>query len=109
MRTRDLRQQSGELSGFIVSNLLLSRYGVANIASSIKGCTIARRPRRFSLSAPDDFCEFSLNGKTFLAVEPFGDNSEFWIVSEPAEDSPELALVRETFERRRVLFGVFSG
>ena len=108
MKTRDLRQESGQLTGFIVSNLLLSRYRVPRIVASIPGARVVRKQRRFA-RARDDFCEFVVGGKTFLAIEPFGDNDCYWVVAEPPEDSPQLAEVRAAFERHRVLFGAFAG
>jgi hypothetical protein len=98
MKTRDLRNNEGQLTGFSVCNLLLSRHGVPRIVATIRGADIVRKPRRFAVSAPDDFCEFVVEGKTFLAIEPFGDNSEFWLVTEPPEECPQIELVRYAFE-----------
>jgi len=109
MKTRDLREKDGRLTGFIVSNLLLSRHGVPKVVEAIPGVEIRSKQPRFAFSGPDAFCEFALEGKTFLAIEPFGDNSEFWVVSEPPEECPQLAKIREAFARHRVLFGLFSG
>lgn len=77
--------------------------------ASISGAQILRKQRRFRLSGPDDFCEFVVDGKTFLAIEPFGDNTEFWIVAEPPEECPQIEKVREAFAKHRVLFGMYSG
>ena len=104
MKTRDLRNDQGQLTGFIVSNLMLSRHGVPRIVADIPGAELLRKQKRFVLFAPDDFCEFIVDGKTFLAIEPFGDNSEFWVVTEPPEDCPQIEAVRRAFEAHR-LFG----
>jgi len=104
MKTRDLRNDRGQLYGFIVSNLLLSRHGVPRIVADIPGADIVRKQKRFALTAPDDFCEFVVDGRTFHAIEPFGDNSEFWIVAEPPEECPQVEAVRRAFEQHR-LFG----
>jgi hypothetical protein len=109
MRTRDLREKDGRLTGFIVSNLFLSRRGLPRVVATIPGAEVRRKQQRFAFSAPDDFCEFVVEGKNFLAIEPFGDNSEYWVVAEPPEESPQLAKVREAFARHRVLFGLYSG
>jgi len=108
MKTRDLRQESGQLSGFSVSSLLLSRYGVPRIVASIPGARIVRKQKHLA-RARDDFCEFVVDGKTFLAIEPFGDNDCYWVVAEPPEDSPQLSKVRAAFKRHRVLFGALAG
>ena len=103
MKTRDLRNEQGQLTGFSVSNLLLSRHGVPRIVAAIPGAELVRKQKRFALSAPDDFCEFLVDGKTFLAIEPFGDNQEFWVITEPPEDCPQIEAVRSAFEAHRLL------
>jgi hypothetical protein len=92
-----------------VSNLTLDRHGVPGIVESIEGARIVRKQTRFALSAPDDFCEFVIDGKTFLAIEPFGDNSEFWLVTEPPEDCPQIEIVRRAFEQRSLFWGRNAG
>ena len=82
----------------------MSRHGVPRIVADIPGAQLVRKQKRFALSAPDDFCEFVVDGKTFLAIEPFGDNSEFWVVTEPPEECPQIEAVRRAFEAHR-LFG----
>jgi len=109
MKTSEIRNDEGRLIGFSVSNVLLSRHRVPKIVTSIPGARIRRKQRRFVLSAPDDFCEFEVEGKTFLAIEPFGDNSCFWLVTEPPEDCPQIAKVRDAFAKHRVLFGLYDG
>ena len=86
MKTSDLRDEQGQLTGFSVSNLLLSRHAVARVVGSIQGVEIIRKQKRFVFSARDDFCEFVVDGKTFMAIEPFGDNSEFWVVPGPVAE-----------------------
>ena len=98
MKTDNLRNDDGTINGFIVSNLLLGRHDVPRIVATIPGATIIRKQKRFMLSAPDDFCEFVVEGKTFVAIEPFGDNSEYWIVTEPPEECPQIETVRRAFE-----------
>ncbi len=34
-------------------------------------------PRRFSWMGEDEFCEFELEGQTFVVYEPFGDSSRY--------------------------------
>jgi len=98
MKTRELRNDKCQLIGFRVSNILLSRHGVPRIVATIPGANVVRKQKRFALTAPDDFCEFVVDGKTFLAIEPFGDNSEFWVVTEPPDECPQLEIVRQAFE-----------
>jgi hypothetical protein len=87
--------------------MLLSRHGVARIVETIGGATVLRKQKRFAIWARDDFCEFVVNGKTFLAIEPFGDNSEFWLVTEPPEECPQMKVVCLAFEKHR-FFGCMN-
>jgi hypothetical protein len=103
MKTRELRNDDGQLTGFIVSSFLLGRHGVPRIVAAIPGAVVVRKQKRFAISAPDDFCEFVVGGKTFMAIEPFGDNSEFWVVTEPPEDCPQIEIVRHAFEQHGLL------
>jgi hypothetical protein len=108
MRVSDLRNDAGLLTGFSVSRLLLGRTGARRIVAAIPGCKVVRRQGRFKLSGRDDFCEFAIDGKTFLVIEPFGDNSRYWVVADPPEaECPQLARVRDAFQRHRV-FGLFA-
>lgn len=109
MKTTEMRNEEGTLTGFCVSNLFLSRYGIPKIVARIPGAQILRKQKPFRISGPDDFCEFVVDGKKFLAVEPFGGNSEFWIVSESPEECPQLKKVEDAFAKHRVLFGLYAG
>jgi len=110
MRTRDLTNHEGILTGFIVRNTLLPRRTVSRIVDAIPGAKLLRLQKRFARSGRDDFCEFVVDGKTFLVIEPFGDNDQFWVVAEPpAKECPQLAKVRDAFQRHGVLFGLFAG
>ena len=109
MKTRELRGPDGRLSGFSVSNLFLGRHDVPRVVAGIPGATVVRKQARLALSGRDDFCEFVVCGKTFVAIEPFGDNSEFWVVTEPPEECPELEIVRQAFESHRIIGGQHAG
>lgn len=109
MKTRELKSNDGTVTGFSVSHLFICRHDIPKIVSSIPGAKVVRKQRPFRLAGPDDFCEFIVDGKTFLAMEPFGDNSEFWVVTEPPEECPQIARVRQAFAEHRVLFGLYAG
>ncbi len=110
MKTKDMHNDDGVLTGFSVSNTFLGRHGVPKVVASIPGAQIVRKQRRFAVRAREDFCEFVVDGKTFLAIEPFGDNTEFWIVAEPPEEGcAPLDRVRTAFAEHRVLFGIYDG
>ena len=98
MKTRDLHNGGGTLTGFQVRNLLLSRRRACRIVQSIPGSVVSRWPRRFAWS-DDDFCAFSVDGVPFLIIEPFGDNNCYWIVAEEPDPGsrPLIERVREAF------------
>ena len=109
MKVHDTRDERGQITGFEVSNALLTRRATSRIVKLIPGAQIVRERAPFSSSAPDDFCEFTVGGKTFHVIEPFGDNSRYWLTSVPPEESEELVQVRAAFQQHRVFFGLFGG
>ena len=109
MKTKELRNDDGTLTGFSVSNLFLSRHGVPKVVATIPSALVVRKQRPFRLAGPDDFCEFVVDGKTFLVIEPYGDSSEFLVVTEPPEECQQIAKVQHAFAQHRVLFGLYAG
>lgn len=83
MKTAEPRNDNGVVTGFSVGSALLTRWGVPRIIRSIPGARVVRKQRPFRFAGPDDFCEFMVDGKTFLVIEPFGDNDKFWVVAKP--------------------------
>jgi len=107
VKIRDMHNDDGVLTGFAVSNLVLRRRGVSRIIRSLTDARIIREQPTFRVGGRDDFLEFVLDGITFLVIEPFGDNSEYWIVSEPTTgDSEQLRKTRDAFRGHRALFGL---
>jgi len=101
MRTRRMHNADGQLTGFEIGNALITRLGVLRILERIPGVVITKRPRWWRSWEDDDFVHFTLNGHTFLAIEPFGDNDCYWIVAEDTFDIPEIDFVRREFDARR--------
>ncbi|HKS04893.1 MAG TPA: hypothetical protein VJR92_01150 [Gemmatimonadaceae bacterium] len=90
MRAVDLRDDAGILTGFEVSNVLLSRRRACRIASAVLGASVHRRPLRWAWS-DDEFCRFDVDGTPFLIVEPFGDSDRYCVVAEiPSVDNAAL-------------------
>jgi len=46
-------------------------------------CRIVRRPKFLSWLRESEFCQFEVEGITFVVEEPFGDNSRYWIGPRP--------------------------
>ena len=98
MKTFDLHDKEGRLHAFEISNSGIGRRGVLKVVRAIPGARVTREPMRFlSWFREDEFCEFVLNDRTFIAQEPFGDNSRYWIGTRPPGWCPELNAVREAF------------
>lgn len=79
-------------TSFEVSNVFFHRRDVCRVFRSIPGAKCIRRELR-----KDTFCEFELNGVRFVAEEPWGDNSVYWIGPISPGFTPELEIVRQAF------------
>jgi hypothetical protein len=97
MRTYPLKD-SGALRGFEVSNAWLHTRAIARFVSSI-GAQVRFQRRLFG--AGDVHLKFQYKGREFQVVEPFGDNSRYWIVPVEASPSGEVADLHDAFVRYR--------
>jgi hypothetical protein len=97
MRVYDLRDSEGRVFAFEVKNFFLERSRVCRVVSKIPGVRIIRRPKILSWFREEVFCEFELEGVTFVAWEPFGDSDTCWIGPEPTRWVPQIESVREAF------------
>jgi hypothetical protein len=95
MRTTDLHNDAGMLTGFEIANI--GRRRACRIAAKVPRARIHRAPRLFRSSA-DDFCAFEVDKVRFLIIEPFGDNSRYWTLLKSRK--PVLGLRLNTFVRR---------
>jgi len=95
MRVYDLKDKSGRIFAFEVDNFWLGRGGVATVVQTIPGASFRRAiPAGY---ADEQFCEFELDGARFVAWEPFGDNSRYWIGPKPPIFSENVDVVRDAF------------
>jgi hypothetical protein len=100
VKVHDIRDPTGGLLAFEIDNFYVGRYSVVGIVEGIQGARITRRPKRLlSWFREDSFCEFEVNGVAFEALEPFGDNSRYWIGPIESRVAPETERVREIFAR----------
>ncbi len=98
MRVYDLKDNDGRVFAFELDNLWLGRRGVARVVRTIPDVSLIRVPEPvFSWWAEEEFCEFELGGVRFVAWEPFGDNSRYWIGPRPPVFSEMTAAVRDAF------------
>ena len=100
MRTYPIKDREGRLFAFEMDNLLLGRRGLARVVGSLSGVRIRRRPKFLSWFREEEFCEFEVDGGSFVAWEPYGDSSRYWIGPKDRRPHPAIERVEEAFARR---------
>lgn len=105
MKTYDITDKEGRLLAFEVENLFLMRRDVGNAFKSVPGMKVTKPASPYG----DEFCECELNGKRFVAWEPYGDNSRFWIGPSPPEWNPDIEILRSAFAGFRPFWGILRG
>lgn len=100
MEIYDLRDEQGRLYAFEIPNHRIGRRGVCRVIGRIPGAEVLRRPKLLSWLREEEFCEFRLGGVRFVAWEPYGDNSRYWIGPQTRTSAaPELSAIRAAFAR----------
>ena len=97
MKVFDVTDESGRVFAFEVNNTLLGRRGLCRVVRSIPGASLTKTPVIFSWLREEVFCKFVINNVEFEALEPFGDNSRYWIGPSEPLWVPEIEIVRHTF------------
>jgi hypothetical protein len=95
MKIQEIKDKAGQVFAFEVVNF--GRHRACRFVSKIPGVSIVKRQKHFEFNSDDEFCEFELNGKRFVVWEPFGDNSRFWIGSNPPNWCAEMDEIRNAF------------
>ena len=98
MKTYDLLDEGGRLCAFEVSVSETDRRGICRVVESIPGAKLTRKPKLFSWFREEEFCEFEVDGEKYVAWEPYGDNSRYWIGPDPARWLPQTQRVRDSFD-----------
>ena len=99
MKTYPIYNAENRIFAFEVSNLVLGRSGVCRVIQAIPGAVLTRKPKLLSWFREGSFCEFTVDGETFEAEEPFGDNSRYWVGPCPPRWLPQTEMVHEAFQR----------
>lgn len=97
MKVYDIRDPQDRIFAFEIANFGVGRHGVCRIVERIPGAKVTRRPKFLSWFREAEFCEFTVDGETFVAEEPWGDNSRYWIGPKPPPWIPQSQKVRDTF------------
>jgi len=93
MKIHDNRNDEGQLVSFEIRNVGRSR--VCRLIERTLPSTVVRRQRS------DDFGVLDLNGRTFVVMEPWGDNSRYLVHQEPPQPSTELETLSSAFAKYR--------
>lgn len=97
MKTFAAKEDGSRLIAFEIENIYVSRKAVAKILAPISGVTDVRCVGRFG-SADDIRVSFSYLGVDCVVLEPFGDNSRYWIgPMEPSNSSCEMRTIECAF------------
>jgi hypothetical protein len=93
----DINDADGRVLAFEVDNSTLGRRGVCKVLARIPGCRLVSGPRFLSWLRESEFCQFEIEGVTFVVEEPFGDNSRYCIGPQPPRWVSQIAIVRQAF------------
>ena len=85
--------KSGHLILFEIPNVGRSR--ACRIVQNLFPSALVKR------QSSDEFATFTLNAKTFVLEEPFGDNSRYLVYQQPPHVSAELQALKAAFEGYR--------
>lgn len=96
MRVVDQLDSEGRVAAFELSNALVGRADICVLVR--RAGAIVRKIDLRPIDGPDEFCEFELDGRSFVAWEPFSDSDAYWIGSHPPTSSRELLRLRAMFE-----------
>jgi hypothetical protein len=78
MKTYPIIQDGPDPFAFEIDHVYLSRRTIARLLEKIEGVTEVHMGGRFG--SPDDIrIEFKCHGHDYVVMEPFGDNSRYWI------------------------------
>lgn len=98
MKTYDLHDEAGRVLAFEVDNFWLGRKGTAAIVQSIPDATVIRKPGAIATSGEEGFLLFQIGARRFVAWEPWGDSSRYWIGPDPPGYSEDTEMVRAAFQ-----------
>lgn len=101
MKTYPIIQDGPDPFAFEIDHVYLSRRTIARLLEKIEGVTEVHMGGRFG--SPDDVrIEFKCHGHDYVVMEPFGDNSRYWIGPGGGKDdvaaAANIGRIRSAFE-----------
>ena len=100
MRTYPNLDSNGELCAFEVDNMLIGAATIGRILRKQVGAQITFQPR-WTFTVGDVRLEFTVNSADFVVIEPFEDNSRYWIGPEQGglTRNPVIDVVHQAIAR----------
>jgi len=78
MKTYPIAKEDAPLFAFEIDHVYLSRRAIVRLLNTVEGVTEVQLGGRFG-SSDDIRIEFKCHGHDYVVMEPFGDNSRYWI------------------------------
>jgi hypothetical protein len=101
MKTYPITQDGADAFAFEINHVYVARRTIARILKEVEGVTEVRLGGRFG-SLDDVRIEFKCQGHDYIVMEPFGDNSRYWIGPKGGKDdvpaAANIGKLRSVFE-----------
>lgn len=101
MKTYPIAKEGATLFAFEIDHVYLSRRTIVRLLNTVEGVTEAHLGGRFG-SSDDIRIEFKCEGHDYIVMEPFGDNSRYWIGPKGGKDdvpaAANIGKLRSAFE-----------
>ncbi len=89
---------------FEIENIYAGSRTIARLLTEVDGVTDVHLKKRFG-SSDDIRVEFKYRNHDYVVLEPYGDNSRYWIgPKNPAESAGDISDVENIFKRHRPPF-----
>ena len=95
-----LTTEAGCTAAFEIENLGVTRSGCARLLRKIPGVADVQPIKLRRLLRTDQRVTFKYLGQDFEVMEPFGDNSRYWIGPvNPSNGRPDITAIENAFTR----------
>lgn len=97
---RILTTEASRTAAFEIENLGVTRGACARLLRTIPGVTDVQPIGVRRLLRTDQRVTFKYLGQDFEVMEPFGDNSRYWIGPvNPSDGKPDISAIEDAFKR----------
>jgi hypothetical protein len=101
MKTYPIIQDGPDPFAFEIDHVYLSRRTIMRLLTAVEGVTEVHLGGRFG-SSDDIRIEFKCQGHDYIVMEPFGDNSRYWIGPKGGKDdvpaAANIGKIKSAFE-----------